>query len=71
VRKEEVAQKKELSASGTKIQLGSECHPGSIGFVYVEFEVTDNAMAGMIDINPKMIFHKYILGGGEKKPGRE
>lgn len=34
---DEVAQKKVLFCSGTKMQLGSECHPGNIGLLKVKF----------------------------------
>jgi hypothetical protein len=59
----DVAQKKELRSSATKMQLGSECHPGSMGFVYVEFRAIDNATRGRINIAPKMTSSRYILEG--------
>jgi hypothetical protein len=48
------------------MQLGSECHPGSMGFVYVEFWIIDNARAGRINIALKMPFRRYILEAREK-----
>jgi hypothetical protein len=61
VRNDDVAQKKALCSSATKMQLGSECHPGSMGFVYVEFLVIGDAMVGRINIAPKMAPRKFIM----------
>jgi hypothetical protein len=64
VRNDDVAQNKELCSSATKMQLGSKCHPGSMGFVYVEFLLIDNAMAGRINIAPRITSSRYISEGG-------
>lgn len=46
VRNDDVAQKKALCSSATNMQLGSECHPGSMGFVKEEFLAICEARAG-------------------------
>jgi hypothetical protein len=63
VRNDDVTQKKDMCSSATKIQLGSECHPGSMGFVYDEFLPMDNATAGRIDVAFKIIPSRCILVG--------
>jgi hypothetical protein len=53
VRKDEVVQKKVLSS-----QLGSECHPGRIGFVYVELFALDKDITNAATVDNAC---KYII----------
>lgn len=66
VRKDDVAQKKELCSSATKVQLGSECHPGNMGFVYVELLLIDKAWAEKVHNAPKMRLSRCMLGMNKK-----
>jgi hypothetical protein len=43
------------------VQLGSECHPGSIGFVYEEFLAITDARDGRIKSALKTAFRRNIM----------
>lgn len=61
VRNDDVAQKKALCSPATNMQLGSECHPGSMGFVYEEFLAISEARVGRIKSALKMALRRNIM----------
>jgi hypothetical protein len=61
VRNDEVAQKKALCSSATNMQLGSECQPGSMGFVYEEFLAIVEARDGRIKSALEMALRRNIM----------